>query len=130
MLIIEITALDNGAHRNQNGFLSRIPDGWAIVRDGENLENFPFGSFETEEINGAVYMKSNSWVAGEIPEPEVDNSAQIAELKTKLESTDYKVIKCYEAQLKGKEMPYDVDALLDERQAMRDKINELEGADE
>ena len=53
---------------------------------------------------------------------------QIAELKAELESTDYKVIKCYEAQLVGKILPYDITELHTERQALRDKINELEGS--
>lgn len=53
-------------------------------------------------------------------------SEQIAELKEQLEATDYKVIKCSEAQLAGEEMPYDVAALHAERQALRDQINALE----
>ena len=63
------------------------------------------------------------------PLPVVDNSAneQSAELKSQLESTDYKIIKCSEAQLVGEELPYDIVALHAERQALRDKINELEG---
>ena len=39
---------------------------------------------------------------------------------------DYKIIKCSEASLVGEEMPYDITALHAERQALRDKINELE----
>lgn len=38
---------------------------------------------------------------------------------------DWKVVKCYEAKLQGKEMPYDVDALLAARQAARDRINAI-----
>lgn len=51
---------------------------------------------------------------------------QILELKQQLSATDYKVIKCAECQLLGKEMPYDVQALHAERQAIRDAINSLE----
>ena len=51
---------------------------------------------------------------------------QIAELKTQLSATDYKVIKCAECQLLGEEMPYDVEELHAERQAIRDEINRLE----
>ena len=51
---------------------------------------------------------------------------QIAELKNQLSATDYKVIKCAECQLLGEEMPYDVEALHVERQAIRDEINKLE----
>lgn len=68
MLIIEIAALDNGAHRNQNGSLSRIPDGWAVVPDEMECENFPFGEVEAEEIDGV--MTVTKWTPGEIPEPE------------------------------------------------------------
>lgn len=39
---------------------------------------------------------------------------------------DYRIIKCYEAALAKKESPYDVDALIAERQKVRDRINELE----
>ena len=39
---------------------------------------------------------------------------------------DWKVIKCYEATLKGIEPPYDVEELLAERQQIRDRINEIE----
>lgn len=51
---------------------------------------------------------------------------QIEELKIQLSFSDYKVIKCMEAQLLGEEMPYDIEAVHAERQAIRDKINELE----
>ena len=47
-------------------------------------------------------------------------------LKAQLSSSDYKVIKCMEAQLAGEEMPYDIEAIHAERQVIRDKINELE----
>ena len=51
---------------------------------------------------------------------------RIAELKKRLAATDYKVIKCAECQLLGEKMPYDVVALHAERQAIRDRINQLE----
>ena len=51
---------------------------------------------------------------------------QIAELKQELASTDYQIIKCSECQLLGQDMPYDVAELHENRQAIRDKINELE----
>lgn len=60
----------------------------------------------------------------------VSASEQIAQLKEELSSTDYKIIKCSEASLVGEELPYDVQALHAERQALRDKINELEGGAE
>ena len=50
----------------------------------------------------------------------------IESLKSELQDSDYKVIKCAEAMVVGAEMPYDVASLHKERQALRDKINELE----
>ena len=51
---------------------------------------------------------------------------EIERLKSELQESDYKVIKCAEAMTIGAEMPYDVASLHKERQALRDKINELE----
>lgn len=39
---------------------------------------------------------------------------------------DYKIIKCMEYQILGMEMPYDINELNEERQAVRDQINTLE----
>lgn len=39
---------------------------------------------------------------------------------------DWKVVKCYEAKLQGNELPYDLNELMAERQAVRDRINELQ----
>lgn len=68
MLIIEINALDNGAHRNQSGDFVTIPNGWAVVPEDMEVANFPFGELTAEEINGV--MTVTKWVAGEIPKPE------------------------------------------------------------
>ena len=63
-------------------------------------------------------------------EPVVDDNglllSEIERLKSELQESDYKVIKCAEALTIGAEMPYDVASLHKERQALRDKINELE----
>ena len=53
-------------------------------------------------------------------------NAQINNLKEQLASTDYKIIKCTECSMVGEEMPYDVNELHAERQAIRDEINLLE----
>ena len=54
--------------------------------------------------------------------------AEIDNLKAELSSTDYKVIKCAECSISGEEMPYDVETLHKDRQALRDKINQLEAS--
>lgn len=56
---------------------------------------------------------------------------KIIDLKTTLSSSessigDWKVVKCYEAKLQDKEMPYDVEKLMADRQAVRDEINKLQ----
>lgn len=71
---------------------------------------------QKEAYNGEITVE-------DIPESPED---QISKLKAQLESTDYKIIKCSEAQLVGEELPYDIAALHAERQTLRDRINELE----
>ena len=67
MRMIEIAALDNGAHNNQtyHGFL---PDGWAKLPDSVETENFPFGEPTVEEIAGEMVV--TAWTPGVMPEPE------------------------------------------------------------
>ena len=67
MRAIEISALSNGAHRNQTG-LDVLPDGWALIPDDMVCENFPFGEVTAEEIDGV--MTVTRWTPGAIPEPE------------------------------------------------------------
>ena len=50
----------------------------------------------------------------------------IESLKSELQESDYKVIKCAEAICLNDELPYNMTELHNERQALRDKINELE----
>ncbi len=65
MRIIEITALDNGAHRNQDGGLSVVPSGWAVIPDDMTIPGtFPFVNITVKE--GVV----TSMTAGTMPEPE------------------------------------------------------------
>jgi hypothetical protein len=75
--MIEIAALDNGAHRNQtyHGFL---PEGWAVIPDSMGCENFPFGEVETEEIGGV--MTVTKWIPGTVPEPEPEPEAEPSQL--------------------------------------------------
>lgn len=66
MRIIEIQPLPNGAHRNQGGDNLFIPDGFAVIPDGIETPNFPFGEIEVEETDGV--MTVTKWVAGMMPE--------------------------------------------------------------
>lgn len=73
------------------------------------------------EYNGLVFVDYISDTEEGIPKSE-----EIELLKSELQESDYKVIKCAEAMTIGVDMPYDVASLHKERQALRDKINKLE----
>lgn len=65
MKIIEIQALDNGAHRNQTTTSTTIPTGWAeIPADLAIPETFPFVDIQVEG------SKVVSMTAGVVPDPE------------------------------------------------------------
>jgi hypothetical protein len=51
--------------------------------------------------------------------------SQINKLKQQLESSDYKIMKCYELSMIGEPMPYDVFQMHTERQDLRDEINRI-----
>lgn len=71
MRIVEIVALENGAHRNQivDGVIP-VPDGFAVIPDDMECKNFPFGEVTAEEIDGV--MTVTNWIAGVVPEPEFE----------------------------------------------------------
>lgn len=75
------------------------------------------------EYNGRVFVDYMSDIDEGIPK-----LSEIERLKSELQESDYKVIKCAEALTIGADMPYDVESLHNKRQALRDKINELEKA--
>ena len=60
-----------------------------------------------------------------------EKQQEIINLRLKLSSDlsdigDYKVVKTYEARLKGEEDPYDTYDLIAKRRAVRDEINKLQ----
>lgn len=72
MKLIEIKALDNGAHNNQeimgaNPSTFPVPEGWAVIPDDMVCENFPFGEITVDE---SVPPVVTGWTPGEMPEPE------------------------------------------------------------
>lgn len=56
---------------------------------------------------------------------ELERVQAVEDMKQDLASSDYKIIKCMECFLLGKELPYDINALYEERQAKRDEINKI-----
>ena len=75
--------------------------------------------FNTQELDAEEYKIS-------IDEQQANIQMEIKRLKSELQDSDYKVIKCAEAMTIGAELPYNMTELHNERQALRDKINELE----
>lgn len=51
---------------------------------------------------------------------------EIATLKCQLRATDYEIIKAYEYEMCGMKAPYDINDIHKERQAQRDRINEIQ----
>ena len=75
--------------------------------------------FNTQELDAEEYKIS-------IDEQQANIQMEIKRIKSELQESDYKVIKCAEAICLNEELPYNVESLHKERQALRDKINELE----
>ena len=65
MKIIEITALSNGAHRNQEGNFNVVPAGWAVIPDDIVIpDTYPFVEVTAED--GIV----TELTPGTLPKPE------------------------------------------------------------
>ena len=86
MKIIEITALDNGSHRNQTGSFTTVPDGWAIIPDDMETPNFPFGEVTVDDTQTPPIV--TSWTAGTIPEPEPEPEPTPSQLRENAYNTE------------------------------------------
>lgn len=79
MLIIELNALPNGAHRNQTGSFAAIPEGWAEVPaelEAEAMGYLPYIALTVSD--GAI----TSVAQGTIPDPDLSalRTAKLSEL--------------------------------------------------
>lgn len=64
---------------------------------------------------------------GKITDEEREQLEQeLVSLEWALKATDYEVIKAYEYEKCGIKAPYDIDSVHKERQAKRDRINEIQ----
>lgn len=116
--------------------------GFTLSRLNKN-DGWDYSEYTTvyREVEDGVQFSNDDSVYVEpvIPEPTAEELAEIAEkervatiqseineLKSQLDASDYKVIKCFECSMVGEEMPYDVNELHAERQSIRDEINLLE----
>lgn len=84
MIIIEIQALSNGAHRNQTTTSTAIPTGWAeIPADVASPETFPFVDIQVEG-NKVVSM-----TAGVVPQPEPEPEPEPTETEQLRADVDF-----------------------------------------
>ena len=66
MRIIEIAAPENGAHRNQSGFVGDVPAGWAAIPDGMEVpDTFPFVHITVE---GGVVTEMEAGIVPDVPD--------------------------------------------------------------
>lgn len=84
MKIIEIQALDNGAHRNQTTTSTTIPTGWAeIPSDVAIPETFPFVDLVVEG------QRVVSMTAGVVPDPELQPEPEPTETEQLRADVDF-----------------------------------------
>ena len=121
---------------NEQGYFT---GNYAIVGDIENsieVESLPPYEYDSLKQQSCKLVDGN-WVLDEehynqlvsefeVRKVEQQKQLEIAQLQKQLDDTDYKIIKCQEYSLAGLELPYDIEQLHNERQALRDKINELQ----
>lgn len=91
MKIIEIVALPNGAHNNQDILSAMpdrfpIPDGWAVIPGDMETPNFPFGEITVDDSTPPVVT---SWTPGEMPEPEPEPIPEPTELEQLRADVDF-----------------------------------------
>ena len=84
MVIIEIKALENGAHRNQTMIGSILPpDGWAVnPEDMEIPETFPFVNIYAADGMVTAMTARTVPVPEPVPEPEPTVKERMKKLET------------------------------------------------
>lgn len=79
-------------------------------------------------INSRFEFDVDKWDKIKSEREKAAKSKKIDELKKDLADTDYKIIKCMEYYMNDLELPYDLEKVHTERQALRDQINALEAS--
>ena len=99
-----------------------------IATDNQKGNKLCLGTIicDWSEETEALLKQENPNIKYTVEEVEDSPKEKIKQLKEQLIQTDYKIIKCSESFINGKELPYDIAALHTERQAIRDEINHLE----
>jgi hypothetical protein len=94
-----------------------------------DLQDLEYDYFINNYYYNAKFL-NNSIVYDEVFKEKENRRQELRLIKEQkkllLQETDYKVIKCYEAQLLEEEMPYNLQELLTQRKTWREEINALE----
>jgi len=136
--VVKITA---DIEPNTNGFRLYLRDNDKYPLDNGEYESYITvyregeGWFELSD-DGSVYEEPAEVIPEELTEEQkveqekqqqiADIQSNISNLKKQITDTDYQVIKTYEYSLVGLEPEYDVEALHQTRQNLRNEINKLE----
>lgn len=122
--------------RDKENKIVAYAEEYALIQDAKLLTNCKDGisEYTDEEIiqnDGKFYLKSEFEEYKKTEEYKYNNEKALAQseilrLKKELSDDDYKIIKTFEAKMLSEEAPYDVNALANERNAKRRRINELE----
>lgn len=129
---MQLAKLDNGQlittyadNEDREMINTMIADGFKVYTE-EDVPTAELSEFQSQELR---YLDEGYQIIGYYET--VDNSpekvtAEIDRLKEELTSTDYQIIKSYEYTLTDQPLPYDISTLHAKRQAIRNRINELE----
>ena len=96
MKIIEINALENGAHKNQNcDKLKAAPDGWAIIPDNMEIpQTFPFVNITVDENGNVTTIEANqeAYDAAKASEEEIKSTPSVQDdIDTMLIDHEYRL---------------------------------------
>ena len=80
-------------------------------------------SLRIKNINGTTFEEIFEEY---MPEYVETTEEKLIRLKARLLETDHMVVECYEHSMLGKEMPYDIVALHEERQEIKHEIESLQ----
>ena len=107
--------------------ITLLDDGRYSYNEYSLLQSGPADSIDIEAIQADFDTLIE---AAKIEESLRIKEQEIAQLKTKLNDSDYRVLKCAESYMLGAVLPYDFSQLLTERNTIRDNINELQDSTE
>jgi hypothetical protein len=80
-------------------------------------------SLRIKDINGTTFEEIFEEY---VPVVEETKAEKMIRLKNRLLETDHMVVECYEHSMLGLEMPYDIVALHEERQEIKNEIENLQ----